>query len=108
MAYGNVNADEIILRDHLAHERTVLANERTFLAYVRTAIALLAGGGTLVEVFPNRPALHVTGIVLLGLGGLVLAFGSWRFIVVARRLRTIYRGPQVGTRHGRAPDERAE
>lgn len=56
MAYGNVNVDEMILRDHLAHERTVLANERTFLAYVGTAIALLAGGGTfpIVRRFTSR------------------------------------------------------
>ena len=33
-------AEELILRDHLALDRTRLANERTLLAYLRTALML--------------------------------------------------------------------
>ena len=36
--------DQLILRDHLAADRTILANERTFLAYIRTALTLFVAG----------------------------------------------------------------
>ncbi len=32
------NKDEMILRDFLAVDRTLLANERTLLAYIRTGV----------------------------------------------------------------------
>jgi len=35
---------QLILRDHLAADRTILANERTFLAYIRTALTLFVAG----------------------------------------------------------------
>ena len=87
--YSNVNSQEMILRDHLAHDRTVLANERTLLAYVRTAIALFAGGGTLLELFPDVRHLRILGGILLVLGVLTLVVGVWRFVAVGRRLRWI-------------------
>jgi len=89
MPYSRFNKEEMILRDHLARDRTILANERTLLAYVRTAIALLAAGGTLVRFFPDSIALHTTGIALLALGVCVVGFGIWRFIDVARDMRKI-------------------
>jgi len=39
------NEEKIILRDHLAMERTKLANERTLLSYLRSALYLFLGGG---------------------------------------------------------------
>lgn len=38
------NDKELILRDHLALERTKLANERTLFAYIRMALYLLTVG----------------------------------------------------------------
>ena len=38
MPYSRFRREEMILRDLLARERTVLSNERTLLAYIRTAI----------------------------------------------------------------------
>jgi putative membrane protein len=40
MKYYDVEPDELILRDHLAAERTHLANERTLLAYLRSGFML--------------------------------------------------------------------
>ena len=42
--------DQLILRDHLAADRTILANERTFLAYIRTALTLFVAGLTFVHL----------------------------------------------------------
>ncbi len=44
--YWQYDPEELVLRDHLAIDRTAMANERTFLAYVRTALALLVIGVT--------------------------------------------------------------
>ena len=42
--------DQLILRDHLAADRTILANERTFLAYIRTALTLFVAGLSFVHL----------------------------------------------------------
>ncbi len=90
MPYSNVNPDEMILRDHLAYDRTVLANERTLLAYLRTSIALLAAGGTLVKIFPDEGGMVTLGIVLLALGALVAFIGMIRFVQVKKRIAVVY------------------
>ncbi|VGO22344.1 YidH family protein [Pontiella sulfatireligans] len=90
MPYSKINPNDMILRDHLAYDRTVLANERTLLSYARTAIALSAAGGTLVKIFPNEQALVILGFILLSLGGAVALAGTWRFGAVRKRLLQVY------------------
>ncbi|HLT47528.1 MAG TPA: DUF202 domain-containing protein [Rubricoccaceae bacterium] len=80
----------LILRDHLAAERTYLANERTLLAYVRTALALVAGGVTLLHFF-DYAAADVSGVALVVLGLAAFGFGARRFFRVHRRVATYYR-----------------
>lgn len=80
----------LILRDHLAAERTYLANERTFLAYVRTALALIAGGVTLLHFFATLSA-RLAGFTLLALGSLAFLLGLLRFVRVQRRIGSYYR-----------------
>ncbi|MEN8254901.1 MAG: DUF202 domain-containing protein [Verrucomicrobiota bacterium] len=85
----------MILRDHLAYDRTVLANERTLLSYLRTAIALLAAGGTLVKIFPEEKTMVQLGTVLLVVGGVAAIIGIWRFVAVKRRISLAYKNPDV-------------
>ena len=92
MPYSKFDADEMILRDHLARDRTVLANERTLLAYLRTAIALFAAGGTLLRFFPDSFSLRVLGVLLLLMGAVVVVLGGWRFTVVAGHMRRVSNG----------------
>ena len=54
--YAGYAAEGLILRDHLAIDRTILANERTFLAYIRTAMAFFIVGGTLLKFFDDLSA----------------------------------------------------
>jgi len=89
MDYREIDPNHMILRDHLARDRTVLANERTLLAYVRTAIALLAAGGTLLKIFWGNTLIEALGALLLTLGVAATTLGIWRFRVVARRLRRL-------------------
>ena len=91
MPYSRINPDEMILRDHLAYDRTVLANERTLLAYLRTAIALLAAGGTLVKIFPDEGTMVKLGTVLLAIGVAAAVIGTWRFVAVKRKLSLTYK-----------------
>ncbi len=65
--YREFRAEELILRDFLALDRTVLANQRTFLAYIRTSLAFLVTGAGFIKFFG---------------GGLVLGIG-WLFIIAA-------------------------
>ncbi len=80
----------MILRDHLAYDRTVLANERTLLSYFRTSIALFAAGGTLIKVFPDEQGLIKLGTVLLALGLVVVVVGCIRFLQVKKRIGVAY------------------
>ncbi|VGO21918.1 YidH family protein [Pontiella sulfatireligans] len=90
MPYSKINPNDMILRDHLAYDRTVLANERTLLSYLRTAIAFFAAGGTLVKLFPDEQGMVNLGFVLLALGGCAAIVGVWRTIRVTRHLSKAY------------------
>ena len=93
MPYSKVNPEDMILRDHLAYDRTVLANERTLLSYLRTSIALLAAGGTLVKVFPDEQGMLKLGFVLLAVGAMAAVIGVTRFIQVKKRIGIAYKTP---------------
>ena len=86
--------DRLILRDHLAADRTTLANERTFLAYIRTALTLFVAGlsfvhfkdifGSQVAIFSAR-VVEVIGIIFVLLGIATFFVGLVRY----RRMRTL-------------------
>ena len=96
MVEGVPNPDELILRDHLARDRTKLANERTLLAYIRTAFMLFVAGATALKVFVDTPGVVVTSWLFIALGVFVGAFGAWRFIVMRRRIDDKHRVPNAG------------
>ncbi len=83
--YTKFNPEELILRDHLATDRTVLANERTLLAYVRTTLAFLAAGGSFIHFF-NSLTLKVIGWGLIFLGAVLLVGGGARFLQMRARI----------------------
>ncbi|MBM3500885.1 MAG: DUF202 domain-containing protein [Armatimonadetes bacterium] len=68
----------MLLRDHLAIDRTVLANERTFLAYIRTALTLLVVGASFIKFFDSM-TLDVVGWAFMPAAVAVLGFGVWRY-----------------------------
>ena len=78
--------EELILRDHLAIDRTRLANERTLLAYLRTALMLVVAGATAEKVMGGSPTVVITGWTFIGFGGVVAAFGIWRFLAMKREI----------------------
>ncbi len=84
--YGQLNDEEMILRDHLAIDRTALANERTFLAYVRTALAAGGAGAVLVHFFEAWP-VRMLGVVLIAAAAALLLVGALRYVRLQGRLR---------------------
>ncbi|MDO8682436.1 MAG: DUF202 domain-containing protein [Armatimonadota bacterium] len=89
MPYSRFTPEDLILRDHLAVDRTVLANERTLLAYIRTAIMLLISGVTLLKFFPNQAVMQILGCLLLP-GALAISFlGAIRYRTMHHRIGQI-------------------
>jgi putative membrane protein len=78
------NSEELILRDHLALDRTRLANERTLLAYMRTALMLVVAGATAVKFVGENTTVIVSGWLFVGLGIIVALIGGWRFLAMQR------------------------
>lgn len=65
---------EMILRDYLALDRTILANTRTMLAYARTSIGLLASGTGMVKLVTGG-FIHITGYVFIAAAFPILIIG---------------------------------
>ena len=82
---------EMILRDHLAYDRTRFALVRTFLSICRTALGLLASGAGLVILQSSR-ALIVLGYVLVLAAVVVLAAGCTYCAPEKRRLDGLRQG----------------
>ena len=72
--------DQLILRDHLAADRTILANERTFLAYIRTALTLFVAGLSFVhlKIFDSH-IVEAIGAVFILLGIATFFVGLVRY-----------------------------
>lgn len=86
--YEQFKREEMILRDWLALDRTVLANKRTFLAYGRTAIALFALGIAFVKLI-HHEFFEISGFVLMTLGIIVFIIGFREFLTNTARFKLL-------------------
>jgi len=88
--YSAFSRKELILRDHLAVQRTVLANERTLLAYIRTALTLFGFGIAFTQVPLFDTLLFIaTGWVFIPLSGAVFLLGLWKYRDCRKRLASL-------------------
>lgn len=99
--YRRFSCQSLILRDHLALDRTVLANERTFLAYLRTALGLLVTGASFVK-FGGSLAVSVIGWAFVPVALAVAVIGLSRYRALACELAQV-RG-EGGAQHN-PPDQ---
>ena len=83
--------DQLILRDHLAADRTILANERTFLAYIRTALTLFVAGLSFVHLkqFFTSYIVEVIGVIFILLGIITFFVGLVRYKRMQALIRKI-------------------
>jgi len=86
------NKEEIILRDHLAMERTKLANERTLLSYIRTSLYLLLGGIAFLGM-KDLSDIRFMGYFSLGLSVALLIIGIVRFLQLKKHIKKLYALP---------------
>ncbi len=79
---------DMILRDFLALDRTILANERTFLAWFRTSVSLI-GAGIAVMKLDIGLMFFIGGIILIGMGIPIGIIGFIRYVRMNKRLEQI-------------------
>ena len=80
--------DEMILRDFLALDRTLLANKRTLLSYVRTSIGLLASGIGMVKLVTDG-IINILGFVFIASALPVLIIGVVEYVKMQKKLLII-------------------
>lgn len=88
-SYEKFNSEELILRDHLANDRTKLANERTLLAYIRTALSFFVVGTTLIKFFGTAQIYHISGWFIIIGGVLILVRGLFSFYRINTELSKV-------------------
>jgi len=83
--YAAYASEELIVRDHLAIDRTELANERTLLAYARTALAMLIAGASAIHFVGGGTGI-ASGSTLIAAAAWTTWFGSRRWLAMRRAL----------------------
>jgi len=92
VTYAELCKSDMILRDFLAIDRTVLANQNTFLAYLRTALTLFVAGLTFVRFF-DHSVVEIIGWIFVPLGVGTFAVGLIRYNRLRRVLKMIQTPP---------------
>ena len=76
---------DLILRERLALQRTILANQSTFLSFLRTSM-YFAVAGISVDRLLDLPGGRVYEYILFSISGVVLATGIVNFFVHKRKI----------------------
>ncbi|MDH4128901.1 MAG: DUF202 domain-containing protein [Spirochaetota bacterium] len=84
--YDKTDKNKLILRDHLALDRTLLANERTLLAYQRTAIMLLISGVSILKLFEESLGMIIFAYILIPCAIIVGIIGYFRYIKIKKKI----------------------
>lgn len=71
--------EQMILRDYLAVDRTIMANEGAFMSYVRTSLTLIAAGATLMKFFSTESYMQFLGWGFMIIGAWLAFHGYVRF-----------------------------
>ena len=95
--YERFQREELILRDELAIDRTILANERTVLSYYRSALTLVIVGVTFLH-FAEKGYLIYIGAACIPVGLGVGVFGYRRY----RRMNRIICGVRASLNRAEA------
>ncbi len=84
--YKEFFAKQLILRDYLAIERTILTNEATFLAYIRTSLTVMVVGVTVFKLSLGNPTYQNLGVILTAIGLLIIIVGSLKTIQMRHKI----------------------
>ena len=86
--YERFLKEELILRDELAIDRTLLANERTLMAYVRLSITLIIAGVSIIH-FAMEKWFETIGFLCVPVGFLAGLFGWHRYRKMESQIRQL-------------------
>jgi len=96
MLYSRFTADDLILRDELAIDRTLLANERTLMAYLRSGVALLIAGVSIIH-FSSEGWFWILGLVCLPAGMITGAIGVVRYRRMNKKIALVRNRSRTAT-----------
>jgi putative membrane protein len=82
---------KMVLRDHLAFDRTVLANQRTCLAHLRFGIFSLATGLTFMKVFADDRVFLMIAYLAIALSVVAVVVGTMKFYIFRKKLNMVYK-----------------
>lgn len=94
--YSKFGGDDLILRDELAIDRTLLANERTLLAYLRSGVALVIAGLTIIQ-FSLQGWYLIAGIACIPTGIITGIIGVARYLKMNRSIAQVRGQPKSKT-----------
>jgi putative membrane protein len=86
--YNGIEKQNLILRDYLAIDRTVMANESSFLSYIRTALTMVVAAITFLKFFDST-TVHILGWIFIVAAVLMVVHGATRYEAVERILHNI-------------------
>ena len=75
--------NDLVLREHLAIERTKLANERTLLTYIRTGLYFIIAGATVGHLLKISFWIMME-FPMIALGLVIIGFGMVRYVNVRK------------------------
>ena len=90
MPYSRFEGGDLILRDELAIDRTLLANERTLMAYLRAGMSLLIAGVSIMH-FSSRGWFWMVGLACIPIGIVVAIVGVVRYRQMNRSITRVRR-----------------
>ncbi|MBE0619716.1 MAG: DUF202 domain-containing protein [Burkholderiales bacterium] len=105
--YLEFKREDMILRDWLALDRTVLANKRTFLAYSRTAIAMAVLGIAFVKLIGHQ-FFEISGFLLILSGVVVFYVGLREYRVNTKRFKKLVEKERAFEAHMQEMDAEAK
>ncbi len=77
---------DLILREKLAIQRTVMANQTTFLAFIRTSMYFLVAGISL-DSFIDVKHGHIYSYILSGVSVVILVIGIINYFIQNKRIK---------------------
>lgn len=80
-----INKD-LILRENLALQRTVLANQTTLLAFLRTSMYFLVAGLSIENIFQLEEGALIYQMMFYTISVSILTFGIFNYINQKRKI----------------------
>ncbi|MFA5182349.1 MAG: DUF202 domain-containing protein [Syntrophales bacterium] len=102
--YSKYCGDNLILRDELAIDRTLLANERTLLSYLRAGVALLIAGVSIIH-FSNEGWFWLLGLSCVPTGIITGIIGMSRYRKMNQSIARIRNQSQTETKQKKEDED---